>query len=294
LRDADTALYSAKKKGKNRLAVFDADMRKKAVARLRIESELRKAIENELIYLQYQPIVSLQDGRIVSFEALARWDHPERGPIPPSVFVPIAEETGMIVQLGELVLRRACMQTAEWRKRFDRGAHLSISVNVSSLQFTSSDFVESVKVILQEAQLDAENLNLDLTESVLMRDKLCSGVLDELRGKNLALHMDDFGTGYSSISSLNTFPISAVKLDRPFVRDMVSDEAHSRTVKAVIEMAHCRGLKVIAEGVETPEQVAQLQRLHCDFGQGYLFSKPVMPEAVERLLDAGVGYRRSA
>lgn len=291
LRDADTALYRAKARGKNRAAVFDSEMREKAVARLRMEVDLRRALDEEQLHVQYQPIVSLTTGEIEGFEALARWTHPEFGGIPPIEFIPLAEKAGLIVTLGQFILRTACGHTAAWRKSFPQRANLSISVNFSGKQFNTPGAVERIESTLAGAELDSQHLNIELTETVLI-DSTGPGthVLQHLSEKKVGLHMDDFGTGYSSLSYLPRLPISAVKLDRSFVQHITTDEADAAMIKAVVQMSHARDLRVIAEGVETAEQVAKLQSLDCDLAQGYFFSKPVDPDVVERML-ASEAYR---
>lgn len=290
LRDADTALYWAKERGKDCYAVFDAEMRHHAVTRLRRESALRTAIERDQLFLEYQPIVCLASGEIKGFEALVRWNHPEQGPIPPVEFIPLAEETGLIIPLGEWVLRKACQQTVAWKRRFPEYVDLSMSVNFSGKQFAAPDVVEQIVQILEETGLDQEYLNVELTETVLMRDaspEAC--VLEQLSARKIEVHMDDFGTGYSSLRYLTTLPISAVKLDRSFIWEMTSSKSDIATVRAVLELAHSRGLKVIAEGVETAEQATILRAMNCDLGQGYYFSRPVDADVTERMLASDGG-----
>jgi len=295
LRDADTALYRAKNQGKECYVVFDKKMRHEAMARLQIESELRRAIDEHQLFLHYQPIVALMNGDIESFEALVRWVHPEKGPIAPAEFIPIAEQAGLIVALGKWVLREACLQTQAWRKKYPQLAQLSISVNFSTKQFARADFIPQLDRILHETGLDKKHLNIELTETVLMEQAgLHSSSLEELRARNMALHMDDFGTGYSSLSYLNNLPIAAIKIDRSFVKVMTTSKEHAATIRAVIELAHARGLKVIAEGIETDKQLAMLKALKCDLGQGYFFSRPVDAVSVDKMLALGVKNLLSA
>jgi diguanylate cyclase (GGDEF)-like protein len=293
LRDADTALYRAKQVGKACFAVFDEDMRRQALARLRVESDLRQSIERDELFLQYQPIVELVDGAIVGFEALVRWQHPKHGVIPPLDFVPMAEETGLILPLGDWVLRHACAQVASWRQDAER-PEFFVNVNISSKQLKTVDFVENVRNVLAEHGLDRTDLNLELTESILMQFFGHGAVvLEQLEEERLKLHVDDFGTGFSSLAYLNRLPISALKLDRSFIKNLGVSSASQATVRAVIQMAHARGLKMIAEGVETPEQLATLQELGCDFGQGFYFSRPVDAELVLPMLERPNLLRRA-
>jgi diguanylate cyclase (GGDEF)-like protein len=288
LRDADTALYHAKNLGKNRVSIFDAEMRDRVVARMQLESELSKALDRDQLYLQYQPIVDLSSEDVVGLEALVRWNHPEHGVIPPGEFIPLAEETGLIIPLGGWVLATACRQIARWREAFPERSNLSISVNLSGKQFSSPNLAEEVRQVLLEASLAPAHLNLELTETVLMRDSRTeTDNLRDLAAQDIGLHMDDFGTGYSSLSYLSKLPITTVKLDRSFVQNMVHDKGDETTIKAIMEMAHSRGLKVIAEGVESPEQAALLRLLGCDQAQGFLYARPLDADVVERMLSVG-------
>jgi diguanylate cyclase (GGDEF)-like protein len=294
LRDADTALYHAKRHGKNRGAFFDKPMRQRVIERLRLESELAHAIENDELVLHYQPIVDLETQEVQSLEALVRWDHPVRGLIAPAEFIPVAEETGLIVPLGNVVLRSACLQTAQWRRMFPDRDHLSISVNFSGKQFADPGVVDQISAVLEETGLQPDHLNLELTETVLVKSSESDeSALKRLTDRRLKLHMDDFGTGYSSLSYLARLPISVLKLDRAFVQDMVGSDAGTTTIKAVLQMAHARGLKVVAEGVETAEQAATLQALGCDCAQGFYFSRPIPARVMEQLLVVGA-YRKAS
>jgi len=285
LRDADTALYRAKCSGKNTFAVFDAEMRKEALARLRVESELRQAIRDEQLFLQYQPIMDLRTCRIRGFEALVRWRHPEQGVLTAAEFVPLAEETGLVLALGEWVLQEACQQTRRWRSQIPAAAHLFVNVNFSTKQFMARNFVERLRQVLDESGLDQSDLNIELTESLLMQTSAHTArVMQQLREGALNLHIDDFGTGFSSLAFLHELPVSAIKLDKSFLRGLTGDPAYAATVRAVIEMAHARKLRVVAEGIETPEQLSLLQSLGCDLGQGYYFSRPVDAALVDRML----------
>lgn len=295
LRDADTALYRAKARGKSSIAVFDQQMRRDVMARLRVETELRAAIAAGGLFLQYQPIVTLNDARIAGFEALVRWRHRELGVISPAEFVPVAEEAGLIFPLGLWVLRTACAQTAAWRSRRRGAERLFVSVNFSSRQFMAPDFVEQLTSTLDEVGLGRDVINLELTESLLMQAVGHTAlVIQQLKREGIKLHIDDFGTGFSSLSYLNQLPASAIKLDKSFLHGMEGGGPDAPTIRAVIEMAHARGLRVIAEGVETAEQQTLLQALGCDMAQGYLFSRPVDPDVAEHMLQAESAIARSA
>lgn len=285
LRDADTALYQAKALGKGRYEVFDRAMHVSAVARLRVENELRRALEREELVLHFQPIISLATGEVTEFEALVRWQHPERGLIPPGDFIPVAEETGLIVPMGYWVLREACLQLRRWETQFPGAASLCMNVNISGKQFTHSRVVEEIEAILAETGIRPERLHLEITESVAME---CAGttsvILDRLSKLNLQLHLDDFGTGYSSLSHLHRMPVDAMKIDRSFVNMMATDPASHSIVKAVVALAHTLNMRVIAEGVETQQQLNLLRASDCDYAQGYLISKPLPAEKVLEFL----------
>jgi diguanylate cyclase (GGDEF)-like protein/PAS domain S-box-containing protein len=287
LRDADAAMYSAKAGGKGRCAVFDATMRTQAVARLQMETDLRRAIERKEFTLHYQPIQTLSGDRLAGFEALVRWQHPERGLVAPGEFIHVAEETGLIVPLGWWVLHEACRQMNAWRTRFPSDPPLVLSVNLSSKQFSQSDLPIRIEQILQEVQLPAGSLKLEITESAIVDDPVsASTMLRRLRELGVQVGIDDFGTGYSSLSYLHRFPIDTVKIDRSFVQQMDSSPESMKIVQAIVGLAHTLSMDVIAEGVETEEHRCRLTDLHCEFGQGFLFSRPVGAGAIEALLAA--------
>ena len=293
LRDADTALYRAKRGGKACVGVFDDELRRQAVARQRIEADLRRSIEHDDLFLQYQPIVELDSGRVLGFEALVRWRNDRQDVIPPMEFVPIAEETGLILPLGEWVLEHVCSQVADWRRQgFSRG--LFVNVNISKKQLGAGDFAARVKRALSEHGLERGDINLELTETLLM-DAFGHGamVLQDLEQHGVEFHVDDFGTGFSSLSYLNCLPFSALKLDRSFLDDLDTSAANQATVQAVIQMAHARGLKLIAEGIETTEQLELLQSLGCDLGQGFHFSRPLDADMVEAFIKSAPAERRA-
>ncbi|HEX8336521.1 MAG TPA: EAL domain-containing protein, partial [Pyrinomonadaceae bacterium] len=276
LRDADTAMYRAKEKGKARYELFDADMHARAVERLRLENDLRRAVERGEFQVNYQPIVSLDSDRVAGFEALVRWEHPERGFVPPSEFIPVAEETGMIVEIGQWVLRESCRQMREWQRLSFDNRLLTVSVNLSGKQFLQPNLIGCVKQILHETDLDPRCLKLEITESVMMENaEAASAMLVQLRALGVQLSIDDFGTGYSSLSYLHRFPVNTLKIDRSFVIRMGDAGENSEIVRTILTLASNLGMDVIAEGVETKGQLSQLKAMNCPYGQGYFFSKPV-------------------
>lgn len=275
LRNADTAMYHAKAKGKGRCEVFDETMRDRARARMEIESDLRRAIELNQLVLFYQPQISLPTGRVSGYEALVRWLHPERGLIPPSEFIPVAEETDLILPLGRMVLREACRQMAQWQTEFRTDPPLSVSVNVSARQLTSASLVDEVKAALQESGLPAASLRLEITESSVMTNtEVAVEVLRTLKDLGIGLEIDDFGTGYSSLSYLNRLPFDTVKIDRSFVKDLHLNHEAADIVRTIFDLASSMNMSVIAEGVETEKQLETLSNLGCQYGQGYYFAKP--------------------
>lgn len=288
LRDADTAMYHAKSLGRSRHQVFDISMHTQAVAMLQLESDIRRAIERQEFRLYYQPIVSLSTGRITGFEALLRLWHPERGLVSPAEFLPIAEETGLIMPISEWVLREACYQLRLWQVQFPLNPPLTISVNLSNKHFQQPGLVKQIEQTLQTTGLDACSLKLEITESVIMEHTaLATAMLSQLRALGVHICLDDFGTGYSSLSYLHRFPIDTLKIDRSFVSNMsVGDEENSKIqiIQTIIILAHKLGIDLIAEGVETQEQLAQLRQMKCKNAQGYFFSKPVSSKAVEALM----------
>lgn len=287
LRDADIALHRAKTSGEARHEVFDRAMHESAISRLQLENDLRRAVEGQEFRVQYQPIVSLRTGRIVGFEALVRWHHPERGIVSPLDFIPLAEETGMIIPIGQYVLCEACRQASQWQAKFPAEQPLSISVNLSSKQFSQPDLVDQVEQTLRENHLETHSLILEITESVVMENaEAATAALVELKALGVQLSIDDFGTGYSSLSYLHSFPINSLKIDRSFIGKMNVDNTNLEIVRTVVALACSLGMNVTAEGIETAEQLAQLRALQCQYGQGYLFSKPLDSEAAAKLLSS--------
>jgi diguanylate cyclase (GGDEF)-like protein/PAS domain S-box-containing protein len=286
LRDADTAMYRAKMQGKKRHVVFDKAMHDRAMELLQLETDLRRAIQRREFFLHYQPIVSLETGKVASFEALVRWRHPERGLVMPGEFITVAEETGLIIPLGQWVLGEACRQMREWQKHYMIDEDVTVSVNLSSRQFSQADLTEQVASVLRETGLPAPSLKLEITESMVMENiDTAIGMLTQLRNLGVGISIDDFGTGYSSLSYLHRFPIDTLKIDRSFVTQMTDNTENAEIVRTIVTLARSLGMNVIAEGVETAAQLTQLRDLGCDFGQGYLFSKAVgAPAALDLVL----------
>ena len=287
LKNADTAMYRAKEYGRDNYQFFTPDMGFQAVERQSLESQLRYALERQELLLHYQPKVNLKTGAITSVEALVRWQHPERGLLLPGQFLTIAEDTGMIVAIGQWVLREACRQTREW---LDAGLlAVPVAVNISSVEFRSDQFLEGVQGALKNACLEPRYLELELTETVLMRhDESTVHALGQLKAIGVRLAVDDFGTGYSSLSYLTRFPTDALKVDQSFVRDIIVSAHDAIVVSAIISMGKSLKHRVIAEGVETPEQLAFLQAHGCDEGQGYYFSRPLVAQQFAKLLETGL------
>ena len=283
LRNADTAMYSAKSSGKSRVAIFNEGMRERVITRFETEAGLRKAIETNQLVLHYQPILELSENTIRGFEALVRWNHPARGLIPPSEFIPIAEESDLIVHLGRWVLREACRQMAKWQESVGSGNRLTISVNVSSRQLTDPNLIADITAV-EEAGLDPRSLALEVTESSIMGNPAQTlDTLQRLKKMNIRLEIDDFGTGYSSLSYLQRLPFETLKIDRSFIREIEGGGGSVDIVRAILELAHSLKMKVVAEGVETKDQIKTLDHLGSDFVQGYLLSKPLEAEAAWQL-----------
>lgn len=289
LREADIAMYEAKESGKARHQIFAAGMRTQAEARWQLETELRGAIVRQEFQLYYQPIVSLKTLKISGFEALIRWQSPQRGFVSPGLFIPVAEETGLIIPLGQWILREACWQMNRWRGQFPGRSSVMMSVNLSRRQFSQVDLVEQIQKILEEIKIERGHLKLEITESLMMNDvEEGLALLKRLKALGLRLSLDDFGTGYSSLSNLHTFPIDTLKIDQSFVNRLSeSQESHkyAQIVRTIVMLGHNLEFDVIAEGVETIHQVRALQALQCEYGQGYFFSKPLSKQAATELLE---------
>ena len=285
LRDADTAMYRAKEMGKDCYQLFDPGMQEQAQRRSNLKVELQRAIEQEEFVLHYQPIVELNTGKLSGFEALLRWQHPQRGLIPPLEFIPLCEETGLIIPIGQWVIEQACRQICTWKEQFYRQRPLSVSVNLSGKQLTCEDIVEQIYNVLKETHLDPSCLNLEITESILMEgsDSAIS-TFGQIKALGVALSMDDFGTGYSSLSYLHQFPLDILKVDRSFVNRIQEGNDSAKIVQTIIVLAKNLNLTTVAEGIETAEQLSYLRDIDCQYGQGYLFSKPLSCEAAEQLI----------
>jgi diguanylate cyclase (GGDEF)-like protein/PAS domain S-box-containing protein len=287
LRDANTAMYRAKANGRAGQQIFDADMHRRAVSQLRIETDLRRAIERQEFTVYYQPIVDLGSRKLIGFEALVRWKHPQRGLVPPGEFIPVAEETGLIRPMGMWVLQESCRQVRAWQDR--GGPPMRVSVNLSGHQLAQPDLVEQIRRTLETAGIDPNLLAVEVTESALVRD-LSAGaaVLEELRKLKVHVNVDDFGTGYSSLSYLQNLPVDTLKIDRSFVKTMDQEGGRSEIVRAIITLAHSLGMSVVAEGVETRGQLDALTALRCNAAQGFYFARPLPTEEAQKLVDDGL------
>jgi diguanylate cyclase (GGDEF)-like protein len=293
LRDADTAMYRAKEKGKARYELFDTGMHTRAVALLRLENDLRRAVERCEFRVHYQPIVSLENERVVGFEALVRWYHPERGFVPPSEFIPLAEETGLVADIDQWVLRESCRQVREWQNMSPANRSLTLSANLSSKELTQSDLIERVQRVLADTDFDPHSLKLEITESAVMENAdTAARVLTRLRELGVRLSIDDFGTGYSSLSYLHRFPVTTLKIDRSFVSRMGDGDENFEIVRTIMTLASNLGMDTVAEGVETEQQLAHLRTLKCQYGQGYLFSRPLDSVAATALLSQRASTQR--
>jgi diguanylate cyclase (GGDEF)-like protein/PAS domain S-box-containing protein len=295
LRDADIAMYRAKSLGKSRYEVFDADMRARVLARLQLETDLRHALERAEFVNFYQPIVALASGEIAGFEALLRWQHPTRGLLGPDEFIAVAEETGLIRELGWWNLREACRQLGDWRAHSNANRHLILSVNLSAKQFLQPNLVEDIRDLLGELALPPEALRLEITESTVMGDP--SGaveILQQIKALGIRLAIDDFGTGYSSLSYLHRFPLDTLKIDRSFISGMHDQGEGMEIARSILPMANTLRLEVVAEGVETIEQVTLLKKLQCKYAQGYFFSRPLSAEGTAALLAGDLTWQAHA
>jgi diguanylate cyclase (GGDEF)-like protein len=284
MRDADTAMYQAKVKGKDRYQVFEPDMHHRALQTLNIETDLRKALADREFAVYYQPIIRLSDNRIIGAEALVRWQPAKGGVILPCDFIPVAEESGLIVPIDRWVMAQACQQLSSWRDRGLAQLPLSISVNLSAKHFAQADLVQQIDRILQETRLDPQSLNLEITESAIIDNEAeARRILEQLKERQIKLTLDDFGTGFSSLSYLHRFPIDAIKIDRSFVSERGEAIANLEIVQAVLSLAHSLGIEAIAEGIESAQQFAQLKELGCECGQGYFFFRPLDEQKAEQI-----------
>jgi diguanylate cyclase (GGDEF)-like protein/PAS domain S-box-containing protein len=287
LRNADAAMFKAKETTRNTFCFYTNEMNEQAVKRMKMEYHLRHALERNELYIEYQPLIELNSGKPKGVEALVRWKSGELGRIGPMDFIPLAEDIGVINQIGEWVLKEACKQTAKWNQKLDELSRLSIAVNVSSRQFKDGNLLEVVKKALEESQLQAQYLELEITENLLLDDdNKTLSILKQLHGLGVRLSVDDFGTGYSSLSYLKKFPVDTLKIDSSFVQDIASDVEDEALTKAIIAMAHSLGLIVVGEGVETKEQLDFLKKEGCDVVQGYYFSRPVSSKGLKEFLSS--------
>ncbi len=288
LRDADTAMYRAKSGGRGRRVFFDPTMHVRAMARLHLENDLRRAVDRQEFEVLFQPLAELAAGRLIGFEALVRWRHPDKGLMAPSEFLRVAQETGLSARIGWWVLGEACRRLKAWQERFSWARELSVSVNLDAQQLSSAELLERVDSELSATDLEARCLRLEITEAMIIDNPELTGrVLSSLRSQGIGLYVDDFGTGYSSLSQLHRFPVDTLKIDRSFIARMSAGGEDLEIVRTIVSLAHNLRLTVLAEGVETEDQLASLKDLGCEYAQGFLFARPLAPGAVEDLLEVG-------
>jgi len=293
LRNADVAMAAAKTAGKNRVQLFDPDMHLAVIERHELIADLQRAVERDEFELHYQPIVEAATGRIVALEALIRWNHPQRGMVPPDAFIPIAEDTGLILPMGRLILQKACAQARDWQERYPQHRELSMAVNLSGRQLQQVSFVGDTMQVIAESGVTAQTLILEITESILMDDTESHiAKLGQLKRLGLRLAMDDFGTGYSSLSFLSRLPIDILKIAKPFVEGLGRSQKDEAFAAAIVRLGHTVGMSLIAEGVERADQLEELRRLGCDMVQGWYFAKAGNAAATEELLVRGLGPKQ--
>ena len=287
LRDADIAMYRAKESGKARYEIFDQTMRDYILLRLELETDLRQALEKEEFSLHYQPIISLENHQVIGFESLLRWTHPEKGNIPPSVFIPVAEETGLILALGDWVLQTATKQLSIWQSQIPNMSHLQVSVNLSGKQLARPNLIiDQISSVLQQNSLSPSCLNLEITESDIINDtETAAAILSQIKHLGVEVQMDDFGTGYSSLSYLHQFSFDVIKIDRSFITGMMQGESKVSLIKTIVLMAKELKKKTIAEGIETLEEMEILTKLGCEYGQGFYISHPLSAEDATAFLE---------
>ncbi len=286
LRDADIAMGKAKEKGRGRYEIFNKQMHAQALKLLTLETDLRYGIDQGEFEVYYQPIMQLNPIKLVGFEALIRWQHPHKGFISPGEFIPVAENTGLIIPIGTIVLEKVCHQIQIWNQKYPNATTLKVAVNLSSQQFNDSNLVQNIDEILEKMGLSSKNLKIEITETSLIEYSLESTKLvNELKKRNLEICLDDFGTGYSSLSYLHRFPVDTLKIDRSFIDSIGKPKENSEIIQSIITLAHNLGMEVVAEGIETEEQLIYLQQLKCDYGQGYFFNRPLPPTEAEKLLN---------
>ena len=286
LKNADVALYQAKYEGRNNFQHYNLELNFQAKERLDLDHRLHYALEHEELMVYYQPIIDVQTGAIVKMETLLRWQHPKLGLVSPAVFIPIAEENGAIVEIGKWVLQEACQQNFLWRKM--GYSSLNIAVNLSIRQFQQHDLVATVREVLAATKLDPTALEIEITETVTIQNgNTAKNILNQLQNLGISLAMDDFGTGYSSLSYLKQFDFQTIKIDRSFVRDALEDREDEAIIRAILGLGEALGIKVVGEGIETPELKEFLQSLSCRYMQGYYFSRPLLAEGATKLLNKG-------
>jgi EAL domain-containing protein (putative c-di-GMP-specific phosphodiesterase class I) len=289
IRNADLAMYQAKKDGKGRYEIFKPAMRSMFLGTVAMEAGLRRALDNGDFVLHYQPVVELRTGQVTGLEALVRWQHPSRGLVPPPEFIPLAEETGLILGIDRWVLTEACRQAGAWNARRPLDRQLSICVNLSARQLQQTDLAEFVAATLARAGLDARCLVIEITESLLLKDtEVTLTRLHELKQLGIRLAIDDFGTGYSSLAYLRRFPVDIIKIDKSFVAGTEEGEDGSALARAIVQLGQVLRLATIAEGIESAEQLTELRAASCPFGQGYYFAKPVAAAEIDELLSVDV------
>ena len=286
LKNADTAMYHAKNKGKNTYQFFTDSMNQAALERISIDRDLRKALQRNELVLHYQPQIDMSNGKILGAEALIRWHHSHRGMVPPDKFIPIAEETGFIIDINKWVLCEACRQAEKWNQ--DNFHPITVAVNLSGYRLTSQNIIQSIESALFETQYDGGHIEIEITENIIIQDTdEAASTLNKIKNLNMRIAMDDFGTGYSSLSYLATLPVDKIKIDRSLVMGCTSQSKNLVIIKAIIAMGHSLGKKIVAEGIETEEQYHLLKKMGCDEAQGYFFSYPVPPQEFARLLANG-------
>jgi diguanylate cyclase (GGDEF)-like protein len=288
LQAADTAMYKAKLRGKGCYEIFHPQFYLATLHRLTLETDLQRALEQGQFFAHYQPIVSLDTQQLVGFEALVRWQHPTRGIVFPGEFIACVEETGLVIEVGMVILRQACQQLHAWQQQ---GWHqLTMSVNLSVRQFTSPTLLRDIDQILAETRVNPACIKLEITESAIMQNtEVAIALTQQLRSRQIQISIDDFGTGYSSLGYLNRFPLNILKIDRSFINEMPDGNRKYRVVETIINLSHQLNLAVVAEGIETQQQLEWLQQLGCEFGQGYLFSRPLTPDQIEKIFLQGRG-----
>jgi diguanylate cyclase (GGDEF)-like protein/PAS domain S-box-containing protein len=295
IRDADAAMYQAKAAGRGQVVIFDSQMHDRALDRITLEENLEHAIDRRELRLHYQPIINLESGALEGFEALVRWQHPDRGLVPPDSFIGIAEDNGFIIEMGEWVLRTACNQIKQWRERHATANPLFMNVNISKRQLTHPDCVETIQRVMNETGIDPSMLKIEITESTIVDNRTdIIPTLVSIRALGVRLAMDDFGTGHSSLSGLHRFPIDILKIDRSFIASMEESSELAAVVHSIVTLAQNLGMDIVAEGIETPAQIAILQSHEVQLGQGYFFSKPLPPEEAERYILSSMSERMAA